>query len=184
MGKYASIVKKKLSTLSAWKLEHGPRDYNEIVDALAVVAASFPIKETKSLPIYYQPGSSILRAQVSQIEEVPPYWMVPIRLYIATGELPNDGGRAHKIHIQSVRFSLVDGQLYKRSLGGSYLKCLTPEQGQYVLLELHESICENHPGGRTLAHRAHTQGYYSPTMKSNASDYVKKCDPCQRMTPS
>ena len=37
--------------------------------------------------------------------------------------------------------------------------------------------------GRTLAHRAHTQGYYWPTMKSDAADFVKKCDPCQRMSP-
>ena len=61
--------------------------------------------------------------------------------------------------------------------------CLTPEQGQYILAKLHEGICENHPGGRTLAHWAHTQGYYWPTMKSDATDYVKKCDPCQRMSP-
>ena len=83
-----------------------------------------------------------------------------IRLYIATGELPNDRGKAHKIQIQSARFSLVDGQLYKWSLCRPNLKCLTPEQGQYVLAELHEGICGNHPGGRTLGHRAHTQGYY------------------------
>ena len=160
MTKYSSLVKHKLSTLSAWKLEHVPRDRNERVDALTAVAASFPIKEIIYLPIYYQLGSSILHTQVSQIEEVPPSWMDPIRLYIATGELPNDRGRAHKIQIQSARFSLVDGQLYKRSLGGPYLKCLTPEQGQYVLVEFHEGICENHPRGRTLAHWAHTQGYY------------------------
>ena len=145
MAKYVSLVKHKLSTLSSWKLEHVPRDSNERVDALAVVAASLPIKETIYLFIYYQPGSSILRAQVSQIEEVPSSWMDPIWLYIATGELPNDRGRAHKVQIKSARFSLVDEQLYKRSLGGPYLKCLTLEQGQYVLAELHEGICGNHP---------------------------------------
>ena len=115
MAKYASLVKQKLRTLLTWKLEHVPRDSNERAHALASVAASLPIKEIIYLPIYYQPGSSILPAQVSQIEEVPPSWMDPIRLYIATGELPNDRGRAHKIQIHSVRFSLVDGQLYKRS---------------------------------------------------------------------
>ena len=52
-----------------------------------------------------------------------------------------------------------------------------------MLAELHEGICGNHPGGRTLAHRAHTQGYYWPTMKSDAADYVRKCDPCQKMSP-
>ena len=147
------------------------------------MAASLPIRETVFLPIYYQPESSILHAQVNQIEEVLPSWMDPIRLYIAMRELPNDRNKAHKVRIQSARFSMIDGQLYKRSLGGPYLMCLTPEQGRYVLAELHEGICENHPGGRTLAHRAHTQGYYWPTMKSDAADYFKKCDPYRRMSP-
>ena len=52
-----------------------------------------------------------------------------------------------------------------------------------MLAELHEGICGNHPGGRTLAHRAHTQGYYWPTMRSDVADYTRKCDPCQRMSP-
>ena len=160
MAKYASLVKQKLSTLTTWKLEHIPRDSNEPADALATVAASLPITETIYLPIYYQPGSSILHTQVSQVEESPPSWIDPIRLYIATGELPDDRSGAHKVQIQSARFSLVDEQLYKRSLGGPYLKCLTPEQGQYVLAELHEGICGNHSEGKTLTHWAHTQGYY------------------------
>ena len=117
MEKYASLVKQKLSTLMTWKLEHVLRDSNERADALAAMAASLPIKETIYLPIYYQPGSSILHTQVSQIEESPSSWMDPIRLYIAMGELPDGRSRAHKVQIQSARFSLVDGKLYKRSLG-------------------------------------------------------------------
>ena len=61
---------------------------------------------------------------------------------------------------KAARFSLMNGQLYKRSLDGLYLKCLTTQQGQYILPELHEGICGNHPSDRTLAHRTHTQGYY------------------------
>ena len=85
MAKYASLVKRKLNILSAWKLEHVPQDCNERADALVVVAASLPIRETVFLPIYYQSDSSILHAQVSQIKEVPPSWMDPIRLYIGHG---------------------------------------------------------------------------------------------------
>ena len=183
MTKYASLSKQKLKTLTAWKLEHIPRDHNERADAVATIAASLPVKETIYLPIYYKPDSSILHDRVSQLQEAPPSWMDPIILYITTRELPDDKSRAHKIQIQSARFSIIDGQLYKRSLDGPYLKCLTPEQSQYVLVELHEGICGNHPRGRTLAHRAHTQGYYWPTMKANAANYVRKCDPCQRMSP-
>ena len=78
MEKYASLVKQKLNTLSTWKIKHVPQDYNEKADALVVVAASLPIRETVFLPIYHQPESSILHAQVNQIEEVPPSWMDPI----------------------------------------------------------------------------------------------------------
>ena len=52
-----------------------------------------------------------------------------------------------------------------------------------MLAELHERICGNHPAGRTLAHRAHTQGYYWPTMRADAANYVKKCDRCQWLAP-
>ena len=136
--------------------------------------------ETVFLPIYYQPNSSISTTRVSQVDEVSPSWMDLIVQYINTRELPNERDKAHKIQIQSGRFSFFNGQLFKRSLDGPYLKCLTTKQGQYVLDQLYEGICGNHPSGRTLAHKAHTQEYYWPTMRSDATDYVQKCDRCQR----
>ncbi|RVW75836.1 hypothetical protein CK203_055080 [Vitis vinifera] len=75
------------------------------------------------------------------------------------------------------------GHLYKRSFTGPYLRCLGHSEAQYVLAELHEGICGNHTGGRSLAHRAHSQGYYWPTMKKDAAAYVQKCDKCQRYAP-
>ena len=144
---------------------------------------SLPITKTIFLPIYYQPDSSIAIVWVSQVGETSPSWMDPIAQYINTRELPNEKDKAHKVRVQSARFSLIDGQLFKRSLDGPYVKCLTTEQGQYVLVELHKRICGNHLGGRTLEHKAHTQGYYWPTMKSDTANFVRKCDRCQRQAP-
>ena len=158
MAKYVALIKQRLAGFSTWKLEHVPRDSNEKADTLSAAAASLPITETIFLPIYYQPNSLIATIRVNQVGAISPSWMDPISRYINTGELPNE--KDHRVQVQSSRFSLIDGQLFKRSLNGPYLKCLTTEQGQYVLAELHEGICGNHPGGRTLAHRAHTQGYY------------------------
>ena len=179
MAKYVALVKQRLAGFSTWKLEHVSRDSNEKADALTAVAASLPITETIFLPIYYQPDSSIAIIRVNQVGETSPSWMDPISQYINTGELLNEKDKARRVQVQYVRFSLIDGQLFKRSLNGPYLKCLTTEQGQYVLAEIHEGICGNHPGGRTLAHKAHTQGYYWPTMKSDVVDYVRKCYCCQ-----
>ena len=114
---------------AAWKLEHILRDCNEKADALVAIATSILIIEIMFLPIYYQPDSSIVTTRVSQVDEVSPSWMDPIVQYINTGELPNERDKDHKIQIQLIRFFLVNGQLFKRSLDGSYLKCLTTEHG-------------------------------------------------------
>ena len=147
------------------------------------MATSLPIVETIFLPIYYQPFPFISPSQVSQVEEVLPSWMDPIIHYIGMGELPYERDKAYKIKVKSTRFSLIYEKLFKRSLGDLYLKCLTPKQGQYVLAELHKGICGNHLGGRTLAHMAHTQGYYWSTMKADAVNYTKKCDHCKWLAP-
>ena len=179
MVKYVSRVKQRLSSFPVWKLEHVPRDSNEKADALASVATSLPITQTIFLPIYYQSVSSFASPQVNQVDKDLPSWIDPIALYLSTEQLPTKRDKAHKLQIHAAKFSLVDGQLFKRSLGGSYLKCLTPEQSHYVLAELDEGICGNHPSGRPLAHRAHTQGYYWLTMRADAVNYTRKCDRCQ-----
>ena len=43
MVKYVTLVKQRLASFSAWKLEHISKDCNERADTLAVVAASLPI---------------------------------------------------------------------------------------------------------------------------------------------
>nr|CAN83156.1 hypothetical protein VITISV_022551 [Vitis vinifera] len=48
---------------------------------------------------------------------------------------------------------------------------------------LSKGVCGNHTRGRILAHRAHSQEYYWPTMKQDVEDYIKRCDQCQRHTP-
>ena len=183
MAKYVTLAKQRLTGFSTWKLKHVPKDSNEKADALVVVAASLPITKTIFLPIYYQLDSSIATIRVSQVGETSPSWMDPITQYINMGELLNKKDKAQKIQVQSARFSSINGQLFKLSLNGSYLKCLTTEQDQYVLVELHDGICGNHLNGRTLAHRAHTQGYYWPTMNSDTTDYIRKCDRCQQLAP-
>ena len=72
MARYVGLVKQRLGSFVAWKLEHIPRDSNERADAFAVVAASIPIKEIVFLPIYYQPTSSIKTDRVSKIDEACP----------------------------------------------------------------------------------------------------------------
>ena len=144
IAKYVTLVKQRLVGFSIWKLEHVPRDSNEGANALVVVATSLPITEAIFLPIYYQSDTLIATIRVSQVGKTSPSWMDPIAQYINKGELPNKKDKARKVQVQSAIFSLIGGKLFKQSLNEPYLKCLTTEQGQYVLAELHEGICGNH----------------------------------------
>ena len=96
MSKYVSLVKLRLGSFVACRLEHIPRDSNEKADALATVAASFPIKETMFLLVFYQPKSSTAINRVNEIEGVSS-WMTPIVHYLSLGELSDSKTEAHKI---------------------------------------------------------------------------------------
>ena len=47
---------------------------------------------------------------------------------------------ARKLKVQAARFVLIKGVLYKRGFFQSYLGCLSPEEADYVMREVHERI--------------------------------------------
>ena len=111
--------------------------------------------------------------------------MDPIIQFLSKDVLPEDKSDAKKIQQKAPRFWLSkDQKLYKRSFSGLYLLCIHPEVSELILKELHEGICGSHTGGRSLAYRAITQGYWWPNMQKEALEYAKKCDQCQRFAPN
>ncbi|CAL2271277.1 unnamed protein product [Prunus armeniaca] len=80
--------------------------------------------------------------------------MDPILQYLQNQTLPADPAEAQRVRYRSTRYLIINGALYKRRFSLPYLGCLTPEEGHYVLREIHEGICGNHSGARSLAHKA------------------------------
>ena len=75
---------------------------------------------------------------------------------------------------------LIKDILYRRGFFRSYLRCLSSKEADYVMREVHEGICGNHSGSRSLVHKLVRAGYYWPTMQKDAISYVKVCDNYQR----
>ena len=109
-----------------------------------------------------------------------PSWIDPLIIYLRDGVLPQDAKEAWKLRNQASRYLLYEGKLYKRSSSLPLLKCLRPSEADYALWEVHEGICENYLGARSLSHKLLHQGYYWPTMHHDSIEYVRKCDRCQR----
>ncbi|XP_075645832.1 uncharacterized protein LOC142617006 [Castanea sativa] len=136
------------------------------------------VKGVLSLFESFQTSSltSISMVRVHSIH-VGPSWMDPIIAFLQHGVLPEDGAMAEKVRRSAPRYWLSEEQkLYRRSYAGPYLLCVHPEAVEPLLEELHEGVCGSHIGGRSLAHRAMTQGYWWPSMQKTSQEYAKKCD--------
>jgi len=100
--------------------------------------------------------------------------------YLKNDVLPEDHHRRYRIRIRSARYWLSPkGLLYRRSFTGAYLRCVHPSEVEGILQELHEGSCGSHAGGRSLSHRAITQGYWWPYMQKDALKFTRKCPSCQ-----
>ena len=111
--------------------------------------------------------------------------MDPILLFLERDILPEEKPETEKIQRKVPWFWLSDDRkLYKRSFSGPYLLCVHPNASESLLEELHEGVCRSHIRGRSLSHRAITQGYWWLGMQKEAQEYVRKCDQCQRFTPN
>ena len=155
-----------------------PMEENVEANVLAKEAsATEPMDEFDE--VQYVP--SIDLPEVQQIEDRE-NWMTPIVSYLKDGKLPEGKDEARKLKVRAARYVLMDEVLYKRGFSQPYLRCLAPDEANYVLREVHEGACGNHSGARSLIHKVIRAGYYWPTVQADAKAYVKVCDQCQRFS--
>ena len=155
----------------SFDLSHIPRGENIHADSLATLATSSAWNMPRVIIVEDLCIPTPTRKDLLQIHQVNLglSWMDPILLFLESDILPKEKLEAEKIRRKAPRFWLSeDKKLYKRSFSGPYLLCVHPEILESLLEELHEGICGSHTGGRSLSHRAITQGYWWPNMQKEA----------------
>ena len=125
-----------------------------------------------------EPSIDLYDKDVSPIMSEPS-WIDPFWDYLIDGLLLDYPKEASKLRTRSARFTIHKGSLYKRGFFTPILKCIAGKDADYVLREVHEGVCGNHIGARTLEGKALRQGYYWPTMLRDATKLVKKCKVCK-----
>ncbi|XP_052288603.1 uncharacterized protein LOC127899294 [Citrus sinensis] len=179
MEQYLKIVRQMMEKFKAVEVVQIPREQNSRADILAKMAAVADPKMPKSIPLEVKSSPSIEpNSGVLRIEQKCS-WMDPIVSYLRDGVLPPDKLRARKIRAQASRYTMIDGILYRRGYTLPFLRCLDEDDADYVLREVHEGICGNHSGGRSLAHKILRQGYFWPKMHQDAQEKTRSCVSCQ-----
>ena len=167
MQGYLDQVKRLQSHFDSFNLLHIPRSGNTHVDSLATLATSSAQSLPQVILVEDLYKSSVTKREVIHVHQVKvgPSWIDPLVLFLKEDILPKEKTEANKIRRKASRFWLSEDQkLYKCSFSGPYLPCVHPEVSELILEELHEGVCESHIGGKSVSHRAITQGYWWPNM--------------------
>ncbi|XP_075478819.1 uncharacterized protein LOC142519672 [Primulina tabacum] len=156
MLKYLGLITARATSLTDWSIEQIPREENEEADTLAKLAASMLDTSTREVMCF-------TRLVLSVDEEAPPArkssWMTPIIEYMVHAKLPDDKTQVWKIKKQAPRFVLLNDVLYRRSYQGHLLKCLSEDEVEYILREIHEEFCGEHLGGTALSRKTILAGF-------------------------
>ena len=170
-----------------FNLVHVSRSGNTHANSLTMLATSSAQPLPRVILVEDLYSSAMARTNLVQVHNIRagPSWMDPLILFLKEDILPEERSEADKIRRKASRFWLSeDSKLYRRSFSRPHLLCMHPDATELILEELHERISVSHTGGRSLFHRAITQGYWWPSMQKEAQEYVKKCNQCQRFAPN
>ena len=81
-------------------------------------------------------------------------WRKELIDYLENRTLPTEKKSVVQLKTKAERFTVLNGKLYKRGFTLPLLKCVSSEEGNYILREIHERICGSHSGSRIMAHKA------------------------------
>jgi hypothetical protein len=108
-------------------------------------------------------GSGAGKASTTEPEEVmmiEETWMQPYLAYMINKALPEDTVEAKWIIQQSKAFIVLQEKLYKKSITGVLQRCVTPQEGQEILKDIHAGVCGHHASSRAIAAKAFRAGFY------------------------
>jgi hypothetical protein len=107
-------------------------------------------------------------------------WTKPYLAYLTRDELPKDTIHRRQIIRRSKAFTIINGELYKRSTTGVLQRCIAPEDRIALLRDIHEGTCGHHASSQTLIAKTFRSGFYWLSALHDAKNIVQHCEACQR----
>ena len=107
--------------------------------------------------------------------------MTPISGYLEEYVLPEDTLEAKLITNRSTRYTIINGELYRKGFSKILQRCVKGAEANEILKDIHSGVCGNHTRGKSLAHKVLRQGFYWPTLYTDARWFVESCETCQKI---
>jgi hypothetical protein len=82
--------------------------------------------------------------------EIHPDWHTPFMIYLRIGGMPGDKVKCEQLHWWAGQYILVNDELYRQGGNDTLMKCITPEEGQIILQDIHAGVCRSHADAKLL----------------------------------
>jgi hypothetical protein len=106
-------------------------------------------------------------------------WITELKEYLVSGKLPEEDAKTERITWKATGYFVKDGDLYRRCPNGIALKCISTDEGQELLHNIHAGECGHHSLAHTLTDKAYHIGFYWPSALADATELVKRFEACQ-----
>lgn len=161
MQQYLEKVTTLIPGFSYFTITRIPRKQNVRADELSKLSSFTPQQMGRKVIVEELDRPTIDQGQleVAEVGEPNPSWMTPIQEYLENGALPPDPTAARRIRRLAPRYVIQNDVLYRRSYLQPLLRCVGPQQADYLVREFHEGACGSHVGVRALAKKIIRWGY-------------------------
>jgi hypothetical protein len=145
-------------------LQHIPREHNEEANRLAQSASGY--RESQEA---FSTEVCVLGMDLAKDG-----WRKEIVDYL---EDPSQKV-SRKLRYKAIKFVLLDGSLFYKSLDGVLLRCLGPEEAKKMMSEVHDGISGAHQSAYRMKWVIRQARCFWPTMLEDCFEYYKGCQDC------
>ncbi|XP_045795462.1 uncharacterized protein LOC123889969 [Trifolium pratense] len=208
--RYFVIANALLKRFDSIDIEHVPRIENQEANDLAQIASGYKVSkekleqliEIKEKLISNEPmqlelsmpklvGAEMSPNDINSTDKEMNYdefqifvidnlvdgdWRKPIVEYL---ENPI-GSAPRKIKYRASNYVIIGNELFKKTLEGVLLKCLSENEAYIAISDVHSGACGSHQSGHKMKWLLIRQGMYWPSMLKDCIDFAKGCQECQK----
>ena len=177
-----------ISKLDYFNISHVPRQDNWLANELAQQASGYHISRgmffVRQLPVTHVANLEEAKQEASLLEsakEKPKFepssdWRKPYVDYLQDPSRKAD----RAVRRTSLKYTLEDAALYRRTVDGLLLKCLNEDEARVAMGEVHDGLCGTHQSAHKMKWMLRRTGFYWPTMINDCFRYYKGCEACQK----
>jgi hypothetical protein len=109
-------------------------------------------------------------------------WHAPIMAYLCHYYEPDCTVEHTRMQQGAMLYQIVNSDLYKASVSGPLLRCVSKAEGQEILSKIHAGTCRGHIGARVLVAKVLQQGFYWPAVIDDVAKLVSTREACQKFS--